>query len=236
VAIGQKDFKICFELIKQHPFLKEFPEYETIMSYADTLYIKSHKFIQDGDTHSAIKMLRILCDFTDFAQEVKELMQDIENRQKFFNAIEEEEIVLAYNLLAATDDLLETEDGQRLQKKWNDDLGVANERAVEGDVAGVKKALELYMNISSKYASIATVFGWCYMVQLENSIRAKKDKSVIENGIKNYMLSFGLQDQIENFFRIFKSRYRSSKLSLEHLTKGSLTMWRPSMIVDSILE
>jgi len=236
VAIGQKDFKICFELIKQHPFLKEFPEYETIMNYADTLYIKSHESIKEGDTHSAIKMLRILCDFTDFAQEVKELMQDIENRQKFFNAIEEEDIVLAYNLLAATDDLLETEDGQRLQKQWNDDLGVANEKAVDGDVVGVKKALELYMNISSKYASIATVFGWCYMVQLENSIRAKKDKSVIENGIKNYMLSFGLQDQIENFFRIFKSRYKSSKLSLEHLTEGSLTMWRPSMIVDSILE
>ena len=119
---------------------------------------------------------------------------------------------------------------------WNNDLSLANEKAVDGDVDGVKKALQMYMNISSKYASIATVFGWCYMVQLENAIRGKKDKSMIENGIKNYMLSFGLQDQIENFFRIFKSRYKDSKLSLEHLTKGSLSMWRPSMIVDSILD
>jgi WD40 repeat protein len=236
VAIGQKDFTICFELIKQHPFLKEFPEYETIMNYADTLYIKSHEFIKVGDTHSAIKMLRILCNFTDFTQEVKILMQDIENKQKFFNAIEEDDTVLAYNLLASTDDLLETEDGQKLQTQWNDVLGAANEKAVDGDVQGVKEALNLYMNISSKYASIATVFGWCYMVQLENAIRTKKDKSVIEDGIKNYMLSFGLQDQIENFFRIFKSRYKDTKLSLEHLTKGSLSMWRPSMIVDSILE
>jgi hypothetical protein len=74
------------------------------------------------------------------------------------------------------------------------------------------------------------------MVELENSIRGKKDKSIIEKGIKNYMLSFGLQDQIENFFRIFKSRYKDSKLSLDHLRKGSLSMWRPSMIVDTILE
>ncbi|MFK5938235.1 MAG: hypothetical protein QM497_07555 [Sulfurimonas sp.] len=236
VSIGQKDFTICFELIKQHPFLKEFPEYEAIIKYGDNLYIKSHEFIKEGDTHSAIKMLRVLYNFTDFTQEVKELMQDIENKQKFFNAIEENDTILAYNLLAATDDLLETEDGKRLQKKWNNDLNVANEKAVDGDVTGVKEALEIYMDINSKYASIATVFGWCYMVQLENAIREKKDKSLIENGIKNYMLSFGLQDQIENFFLTFKSRYKDSKLSLEHLTKGSLTMWRPSMIVNSILE
>jgi len=60
VSIGQKDFRLCFELIKQHPFLKEFPEYETIMNYADTLYIKSQKSINDGDTHSAIKSASIL--------------------------------------------------------------------------------------------------------------------------------------------------------------------------------
>ena len=236
VAISQKDFKICFELIKQHPFLKEFPEYETIMNYADTLYIKSHQFIKDGDTHAAIKMLRILYNFTDFTEEVRELMQDIENRQKFFTAIEEKDIALAYNLLDETDELLETEDGKKLQEIWNNDLYLANEKAVNGDVEGVKIALEKYMNISSKYAAIGTVFGWCYMVQLENAIRAKKDKADIENGIKNYMLSFGLQDQIENFYKIFKSRYKDSKLSLEHLTKGSLSMWRPSMIVDSILD
>ena len=235
VSIGQKDFKICFELIKQHPFLKEFPEYELIMNYADTLYIKSHEFIKEGDTHSAIKLLRILSNFTDFTDEVKILTLDIENRQKFFNAIEEEDMTLAYNLLEATEDLHSTEDGMKLQRLWNDDLALANEQAVEGNVNGIKKALNSYLKISSKYASLATVFGWCYMTQLENAIRAKKDKFEIENGIKNYMLSFGLQDQVENFYNIFKKRYPDSKLTLEHLAKGSINMWRPSMIVESIL-
>ena len=236
VSIGQKDFKICFELIKQHPFLKEFPEYETIMNYADTLYIKSNELIKEGDTHSAIKLLRILSNFTDFTDEVKLLTQDIENRQKFFNAIQEEDLTMAYNLLEATEDLLETEDGVKLQKQWNKDLALANEQAVAGNVEGIKKALGVYMKMSSKYASLATVFGWCYMTQLENAIRAKKDKTEIEEGIKNYMLSFGLQDQVENFYNIFKKRHPDSKLTLEHLTKGSISMWRPSMIVNSILE
>ncbi len=236
VSIGQKDFKICFELIKQHPFLKEFPEYTTIMDYGDTLYIKSQQSIAAGDTHSAIKMLRILHDFADFKEEVKELMLDIENKQKFFNAIEENDIALAYNFLATTEELYDTDDGKRLHQEWSDDLAEANEQAVQGNSKGVEIAFEKYMKVSSKYASIGTVFGWCYMVQLENAIKAKQDQYDIENGIKNYMLSFGLQDQIENLFNIFKKRYPESKLLLESLTKGSLSMWRPAMIVDSILD
>lgn len=236
VAIGQKDFKVAFELIKLHPFLMEFPEYTTIMNYADTLYIKSQDLIQSGDTHNAIKTLRVLEDFNDFKDEVKQLMTDIESRQKFFNAIEEEDDILAYNLIAITENLLETEDGKRLHDQWVKDLAIANSYAVKGDVLGIEDTLRGYMKISSKYMSLATVFGWCYMVQLEQSIKAKKDKFVIEHGIKNYVLCFGVQDQIESFLHIFFKYYPDSKLSLELLTKGSLSMWRPSMIVKSILD
>ena len=235
-SIGQKDFKISFELIKQHKFLMEFPEYVTIMNYADTLYIKSQEFIMAGDTHSAIKMLRVLSDFPDFTQEVKTLMLDIESKQKFFNAIKEEDIVLAYNLMAISEDLQLTVDGKRLQDQWNMDLSKANTYAADGDLANVEATLSEYMNISSKYMSLGTVFGWCYMIQLEQAIKRKEDKSIIENGIKNYILCFGIQDQIESFFNIFMKYYKSSKLNIELQTKGSLSMWRPSMIVKSILD
>ena len=236
VSIGQKDFKISFELIKQHNFLMEFPEYRTIMNYADTLYIKSQEFIMAGDTHAAIKMLRVLSDFPDFKEEVKALMLDIESKQKFFNAIKEEDTILAYNLMAVSEDLQSTTDGKRLQEQWNIDLGKANSYAADGDVKNVEKSLEQYMHISSKYMSLASVFGWAYMIQLEQAIKRKEDKFVIENGIKNYILCFGVQDQIESFFNIFMKYYKDSKLTLDLQTKGSLSMWRPSMIVKSILE
>jgi len=236
VAIGQKDFRIAFELIKLNPFLKEFRDYENLMKYADSLYIKSQQLIEEGDTHSAIKLLRILEDFTDFSEEVRELILGIESRQKFFNAVEEEDMVLAYNLLARFEILQDIEDARVLQRQWNSDLSRANSYAVEGNIIGIKKALEPYMKISSKYTSLATVFGLCYMVQLENAMNKKVSKIKLENGIKNYMLSFGLQDQIENFYGQFKTSYPDSKLTLDHLTHGSITMWRPSMIVDSILD
>ncbi|MDQ7061932.1 MAG: hypothetical protein Q9M43_12785 [Sulfurimonas sp.] len=236
VAIGQKDFKIAFELIKLHPFLKEFPEYITIMNYGDTLYIKSQELINSGDTHAAIKMLRILADFPDFSSEVKILMLDIESKQKFFKAIKDEDIIAAYNMLDMSDDLQETDDGKRLQLQWNKDLSIANNFAIEGNTKGIENTLKAYIAMSSKYMALGTVFGWCYMIQLELAVEAKKEQSFIENGIKNYILNFGLQDQILSFYEIFISKYPESKLNFELLTKGDLSMWRPSMISASILD
>lgn len=236
VSMSQKDFKLSFKLIYQHPFLREFPEYETLMNYADRLYIKSQEFIKQSDTHSAIKMLRILIDFPDFEIEAKELMNDIEIREKFFSAVEDKDIKQAYNLLAESASLQETDDGIQLQELWAVDLQIANNCAVDADITGIKKAMNKYIDISSKYMSLGTVFGWAYMIQLENAIKAKKEQHEIEEGIKNYILSFGVQDQIESFFHIFKKYYPKSKLNLDLQTKGSLKMWRPSMIVKSILD
>lgn len=236
IAMGQKDFKGTFELIKLHPFLKEFPEYEAIMKYADTLYVKAQKFMQDADTHAAIKIFRALQEFPDFEEDAKKIIAEIEAKHKFFNAIKDEDIVLAYNILATSEDLQDSEDGKALQKQWNNDLSKANEYAVEGNISGIKEALAKYMNISSKYMALGTIFGWAYMIQLEQAVKQKKDQAVIENGIKNYILSFGLQDQILSFYEIFIRYYPHSKLTLELQTKGSLSMWRPSMVATSILE
>lgn len=235
-SISQKEFKIAFELLKQHPFLHEFAEYDVLMNYADTLYIESQELIEEGDTQNALKVLRVLSDFADFSDEVNLLTNEIMMRQKFFKAVEEEDISTAYNLLAQSEELQETKDGQKLLDAWNDTVAIANKSAVKGDAISLKRALREYMKISSKYMSIATLFAWCYMAQLESALENKEAQRTVENGIKNYLLSFGLLEQIESFHIDFKAVYPQSKLSLEHLPKGSLKMWRPSMIVESILE
>ncbi|MBU1658122.1 hypothetical protein KKG72_03610 [bacterium] len=236
VALGNKAFVVAFDLIKQHPFLREFPEYNALMNYADSIYMKIQKYLQEDDTHSAIKLLKILKDFSDFSEEAAELIKHIECRQKFFNAIEDNDTVLAYNLLNKSYELQDSTDGKMLQKQWNDDLTKANVSAAQGDIKSLENILEKYMKISSKSIALATVFSFCYMAQLENGVKKKLDKLFIERGIKNYIFYFGLQEQILSFFDIFKKYYPDSKLNLELQTKGSMEMWRPSMIVDSILD
>jgi WD40 repeat protein len=235
-AIAQKDFKIVFELIKKNQFLREFPEYDTIMNYADTLYMKATKLMEAGEVHAAIKMLRILSNFSDFEEEVSELMKEMESRQQFLNAVRDENTELIYDFLLKYEELLETDAGRKYNDMWLDALELANQHATRGDVAGVKKALAPYMKFSSKVTAIATVFSLCYVTQLEMAVRAKKPQRDIENGIKNYFLYFGEQEQILKFYDVFKRRYPESKLNIEHLRKGSLSQWRPAMIVNSILD
>lgn len=236
MEVGQKDFISCFELSKRHPFLKELPEYEVLMKYSDTLYIKVHEFINKGETHSAVKMLRILSAFDEFKDEVKELTHDIDTKQKFFTAIENENLNVAYEMMGEMESLEETTDGRILHEKWQEDQLKANECAVQGDALCASKALQKYMKIYSKSVAIATLFSWCYMVQLEDKARENAPQHDIEKGIKNYMLSFGLIEHIENFFTQFKEKYPTTKLNLEHLKQGSITRWHPSMIVASILD
>ncbi|MCK4973778.1 MAG: hypothetical protein KAR81_00875, partial [Sulfurimonas sp.] len=233
VAIGQKNFKLSFELIKQHPFLKEYKEYESLIKYSDSLYIKSQILLDKGDTHSAIKLLRVLLDFEDFKEEAKSIIVDIENRQKFFNIIQDGNLLLAYNLLDNSADLRDSEDGKRLQQLWENDLNIANAHAANGDIDGIKSVLEKYMKINSKTVAIATVLSSCYITQLEKSI---KDKKTIEKGIKNYILYYGVTEQLTSFFETFKEKYPDTKLNPYSQTQGSINSWRPSMIVKSILD
>jgi hypothetical protein len=235
-ALGKKDFRTASELVKQHGFLREFPEYESMMRYADNLYMKADKLIYDGENVEAMKVLRVLGNFTDFHEEVRELSKSIDAKQKFYDAIEEDNYAIAYNMMTVNEDLEETAAGQKLLDEWNKDLDIANSFAARGDVHGVKETLEKYFNVSSKYAAIGTVFAWCYINQLENAMREKRPRHEVEQGIKNYILNFGVDDQIEMFVELFKIKYPDSKLDIENLKKGSLSMWRPMMIVDSILE
>ncbi len=235
-AMGKKDFKLVFDLVKKYPFLREFPEYDTLINYADSLYIKAQKLIQAGETVGALKFLRILRSFSGYEDEVEALMKEIENKKEFFDAVENEDMATAYNILDENEELQDTPAGRKLQEKWQADLDLAGTYASACDIEGVKQTLEPYMKISSKYMAIATVFSWCYMMQLEQAIREKRSRQDIEHGIKNHILAFGLQDQIVSFFNIFKKYYPDTKLNIELQPKGSLKMWRPSMIVDSILD
>ncbi|MCK9492347.1 MAG: WD40 repeat domain-containing protein [Sulfurimonas sp.] len=235
VAVGQKDYKVAFELIKLNPFLKELPDYIALLDYADSLYIKSQKLFQQDNTHEAIKMLRVLVDFSDFTEDAKELMKSIECRHKFYAAIKEDDTTTAYNILAQNEDLQSTQEGKRLQKEYNDAVATANEFALDANIKEVNRVLEKYMKVSSKSSALADIYGWCYMVELEKAIEEEKEQVIIENGIKNYILYFGLQDQIESLFNIFKDNYPQTKLNLDLQTKGSKSMWRSSMIVNSIL-
>lgn len=234
-VISNKNFRMAFKLIEQYSFLREFPEYTAMINYGDKLYIEAQKSMKDENTGSALKMLKVLSAFTEFEEEANELRDNIENRLKFNNAIRIQDMPLAYSLLDNSEDLQETDDGIKLQKVWNDILEKANTYAAVGDIDSIEEIIIPYLKVSSKYLAIASVVAWCYITQLEKAVKDKTDLSIIEDGIKKYILIFGLRDEIESFYYICQKFYKDLEINLEALPKGSIKMWKPSMIEKSIL-
>jgi len=234
-SIIQKEFKVSFELIKQNPFLKDYPEYSALIQYSDSLYMRAQMLLSSEDTNAAIKIFRILLDFDDFKDEVKDIITEIESRHKFFNAIETENTLLAYNILDKSESLKDTQDGKKLQQLWDDDFAKASLYAKECDIENIKKILDKYMKIRSKNASIATVFSTLHLTQIQNVMRDKADQKIVENGIKNYLLYYGLTESIKELFLLFQSEYPESKLNIDSQVYGVMSRWRPSMAVDTIL-
>jgi len=235
-ALSKKEFHVCFELVRQNSFLKELPEYESLVKYGDSLYEKAKKSMDLGEIHQAIKLLRVLEDFEMYKNEARKFTLDLESKAKFFAAIKDEDIATAFDMMENVQSLLMTPEGRELESMWSHDLHLANAAAAQAKIGELKKILDKYMKIHSKYIALATIFSFAYMVELESSLQKGVQKSILEKGIKNYILNFGVTEQIEVFYNLFKESYPDTKLNLELLTKGSFSMWRPSMIVNSILD
>lgn len=235
-AIAKKDFKIAFELAKVNPFLTEFKEYNSLITYGDALYIKVSRSLKDSDFHDSIKLLRILIDFPDFESEAKSMIKDIENQGKFLKAVEEDDMKTAYSLLDKSLILSNTQAGKKLNKKWEEDFDLAEVHAIKGDITSIDAIIQHYENIGSKNMAIVSIYALAYINQIENAIEHKKHKDIIEKGFKSYIINFGLDDYIVSTFEIFEKEYGESKLNLESLKKGSRAMWRTSMRVKNILD
>lgn len=234
-AITHRKFKLALEIVKQAEFLKEYPEYRALINYSDSLYMKAQVMLGNGESNSALQIFRILLDFDDFRDEAKESIALIEAKRKFFTAIKEQNRALAYTIMDEFQTLKESQEGRILHREWEEDLEKAGDFALYADIEGAKGVLAKYMNIRSKIQDIADVFSKAHITQLYRALDEEIDQKRVENGIKNYMLYYGLTKRIEGFFEDFKVKFPHSKININSQKHGSIQSWRPSMIVNSIL-
>ena len=236
VALGEKDFKQVYVYLHSHPFLKNFPEYHMMMDHAKKLYDKAQEHLRKNDLVNALKYLRYVSEFEEYSEEVKRLIEDIDSRYKFLEAIKENNLSRAYEYLSKNEELAYSKEGQDLEQKWDKAALEANNYAAKGDALGVRDALGEFLEIKQKHAAIASIMAYAYRTQIEKAIRQKQPMQVIEQGFKNYVSNFGVDDHIKALFDIFKQRYKDSKLNLELLHEGSMSSWHPVMITLDILE
>ncbi|MCK9372884.1 MAG: hypothetical protein M0P91_06775 [Sulfuricurvum sp.] len=234
-VIVSRDFVKFFDLIRIHPFLKEFAEYTTVLEYADKLYIKAQKAYQNGEFSVALKGCEVLIHFPDYHHEAHEMMETIKAKHLFFDAITAKNMVNAFAYLDTYPLLYETAEAQLLERQWNETVDKAQRYAARGMVEDVRKTFKGFQSISAKFTAMASVYAQCYQVQLENKLRADSPQSILERGIGQYVRFFGIDEGITLVFNFFKNKYES-ELELEGLEEGDLNNWSPSMIVKEIGE
>jgi len=234
ISLAKQDYKMVFTYIELHPFLKEFTEYKNLLNFAETSYIKAINLIEKEEFNTAIKLLTPLQDFNDFKEEAITILNSLKIKQKFFESVSNNNIQIAYKILDNNLQLNKSKSADLLQKKWNQDIEKANSLVLDGTINQIDNVLKCYFNVSSRYISLSNIYAYYYLIELERAVRSKKNKSIIEKGIKKYILLFGLNDQIINFYTICKRYYKDINLNLKTLPKGLISDWKPFMIVESI--
>ena len=147
LSISREEFKIAFEYVKLHPFLKEFPEYKNLIHYAEAIYKKAINFMQTSEFNSAVKLLTILQDFPEYKDEAKDIIQNLKINKTFFDAVNNNNLKLAYKMLDTNFELNETINGKVLQAKWNEDVLKANHFVLHRDITQLNNLLKKYYEI-----------------------------------------------------------------------------------------
>ncbi len=232
VIVSRNFFKF-FDLIKNHPFLKEFSEYNNVMEYADKLYFQATKSYSEGDLVTTKNACEVLVFFPDYSHEANELLETIKVKHLLYDAIMSENYINAFAYLASYPLLYETSEAKKLEGHWNKVVDLSLRYALKGDIEGLRKQFEFYLPIGAKYSAMGSIFAQCYSVQLEKKLRERVSSSELENGIRNYVSMFGTDDYILYFFNLYKHEY-DTKTDLKMLRQGSLELWTPSMLLCDI--
>jgi len=233
--ISKKEFKKAYILVGQHSFLKEFPSFNTLEAFGDTIYIQAQKSFSSGAYKQAITFATILLDFPLFHDDAQELLIEIKALEQFNNALRSDDKAKAYILMDRYPFLYETQEGEMLETMWNKDVNEAMVFANSGDIEGVSQSVNAYFSMEAKYVALATLFQQTYIEQLTQLLREKKPQALIEEGIRHYIRDFGLNEFIALFFESFSSVYETH-LDIKSQTAGEITLWKPSMIVPYIYQ
>lgn len=234
-VIAARNFVKFVELVKMHPFLKEFAEYDEVMLYVDQLYIKTHREFQRGDYVNARNGCEILVHFQDYGQEAREMLEVMKIKNLFYEALRTNNYISAFSYISTYPFLYEMPEAQKLESQWNKTVDRALRQTLKGDPIELRTIFANYLSVNAKFSAIASIFSQCYAVNLEQKIGLNAPSIELENGIRNYVAMFGVNETIGDIFDAYKAKY-TTKTDLKMLKQGSYDTWMPSMILSDITE
>jgi len=233
--LAQKDFQALTALIKKCPFVKEFDEYDLLMKYADSTFIKAQQAMENRNYDKAVKLAMKLLPFPDLKDDAETIIEEASILEKFEMAFDNDDMNVMYKMISEYPYLSELREAKALEDDWKYHLVLAEKYAAKSDAANAAEALKDFFEIKSKHQSISVVMQEAYIMQIQRALHSEKPRAIIENAIKQYVLFFGVNDHIEHFYEKLSLKHETT-LELRRLQKGDASSFRPSMIIEDIVK
>ena len=209
--IKKQNFKAYFTLVKKHSFLKDSDLYNKTINLANILLTKMVDFENEEKFDEAKKVAKTLINFATHTNIVKAKLFLIDQKKKLIQAIENKNLEEVYNLVLEYPALSSLSVFQRLEDKFNDIFEDVLKDAFRGDPSAVLSELAIYLKLKYWSDKIASILKVGYIQEFKYN----KDKYGVnwEESIKNYLIRFGIDGEIEKVCEEFELNEILEKLS-----------------------
>lgn len=192
-----QDFRMCYELVKQHPFLEELDDFLKLDQLSDALYKKAltlfetEKFIEAKETAEKLRVI------PKYAFEANEMINNTDTLIAFYQSYRAKD----YNkMLETVDDepfLEDTKEYKSFNAEFQKKMYSAHEVASKGDVEEIKRVLKEYLDIYYVKEKIGLAFSVCYIYQLKQAApRFKEDRTLLIACLNRYIAIFGYDENL----------------------------------------
>jgi len=179
--LAKKDYRGFYDLIKDHPQLKDSKEYKELIKYAQDLYQKAQKALKEENFRAVAVYLNELEEIEEFRDKAKELNQKLQIYLRFLKLFSENKNE-AFKLFEEYPFLKELSVYKIYEEKWQKKLKQAEKLAFNGKIKDSLQTLKEYREIDKKKNRIKNMIKSAYL----NHIAQKRNSKIIDLYIKNF--------------------------------------------------
>jgi len=198
--IKEKQFRDYFTLTAKYDFLSSEEIYKKICALAEASILKVKKLIEESKYDDAFSGIKQIAVFLPYKDQLMELAKDIQLRQKLLEAIQNNNIQSAYELVNAYPQLELMAEFVAYDERFDEVLSQAMQSVSSGEIKQVQKILFPYAGILMFKPKIRECVRQATFNKL-GFLLAAKSMTVAQTISTYYLKEFGKDDEYEKLLK-----------------------------------
>ncbi|MFP4332546.1 MAG: hypothetical protein ACLFQJ_04545 [Campylobacterales bacterium] len=206
-AIRNRNFSEFFTLVARNKFLKETPEYKSVLEYGDRLYETISRKIKNRIYTNIIEEIRELEVFKTYEKELEALREFAKEGESFLRNFRDKNYPTCLELIDKHPFLTGFSEARELELKWRSELDRAYEAAIKGDKLEVVAILFPYTKVKTRIPVIGEMLKKAYLSQMRKAVfGGEKDQKEWEYSIPKFISIFGYDSELDRITKELKKR------------------------------